>query len=250
MDTLAQPLNDDFGMFQFKSLNGTNFYGTYMPKLTTLKQIRTMLLNNYSCKGIENTDLALMFECGQMNVNLNNENELSTIPDIYKTYGIENEIQCVKKINIKKIEHHVEQSCIYDDYEPLSKEKKAELTKCGYPIFVKTLSGRTLTINVLSNITIDNLKELIRDIEGIPIEQQRLIFSGIQLESDHTLSRYNISPYVILHLVLRLRGGMYSETSGKNGEFGPLKQITFSIDPDIIFSIDPDVTNDDKQTCQ
>ena len=96
----------------------------------------------------------------------------------------------------------------------------------GMQIFVKTLTGKTITLEADPADSIGNVKQKIQVIEGIPLDQQRLIFAGKQVEEGHTLRTYRIQNKSTLYLVLRMSSGMQISVKTLTG-----KTITLEVDP-------------------
>lgn len=94
------------------------------------------------------------------------------------------------------------------DYQGIKDGDTIELeNRNTVEIKVETLTGKTLTLSVELNDSVETLKSLIQIFEGIPPDQARLIYAGMQLEEHRQLSKYKIQSESTIHLILRLRGG-------------------------------------------
>jgi ubiquitin C len=140
-----------------------------------------------------------------------------------------------------------------------SEEKKIEISESKYvkmnksspqwigELFVKTLTGKTITLIVKFSDSIKIVKDMIQDNQGIPSDQQRLIYTGIQLEDERTLSDYKIGPESTVHLVLRLRGGCFPGDTPVLIDYNQTKYIKNIQREDNLLTYNPDKGIIEKQ---
>lgn len=98
-----------------------------------------------------------------------------------------------------------------------------------FPICIKSLTGKQTSVNVHHKMIVSELKDMIEKIEQTPFDQQRLVYNGKQLEDDRTLDYYNIQKDTVVHIILRIRGGMFHETSARK-DFELVKFATIQHD--------------------
>jgi hypothetical protein len=241
MDILTLEPNRD--ILTIKTINNKKFYAINNPKTTQLQIILNKIFNDvgYKCDNFKRDDYVFV----------KTNNQIICPTDYYKTLA---ELQLENKPEIRM---SLKTTAVYgydandETHEERLKDVKIKIKKKPMQIFVKTLTGRTITLCAVPELTVLDVKTLICDAEGIPASQQRLIFAGKQWEDNEKLSDYATDAYfkkhghrfgneATVHLVLRLRGGMYHETSGKEGNYKNLTDMMFYIE-----SVDEEDAKDD-----
>ena len=212
-------------VINFVTLNELNIYGVYDPNTTSLQKVIDTFYDNYECKNIDRNSLDIYSEelaklVSDLDIKKKmSELKLSQTSKFVLTHSCK---PLFKEIPVKDFEKHIK--------ELLNRTKTCKTIE----IFCKTLTNKTIQLEVLPDFTIYDVACLIRMKEGIPICQQRLIYAGRQLSENLNLHHYNIGAAATLHIVLRLSGGMYHETSSRNGNYQTLKSNIFYIEPNLL----------------
>lgn len=193
------------------TFDNTQYYGYFTPKKTSIQQIIATFAEIYNITNL--CAYNIMIKIASQSAWKFNEKSCDKI--------VASEEQLF--IEFLKI-----------DYDTIYKTRDSKLANNHkFNIFINILTGKLLLLNVCSDLTIFELQTLVHDKVGIPEDQQRFIFACQQLEEDKMLSDYNILADNTIHLVLRLRGGMYQQTSGRNGKYGNLPSNVFYVKSDL-----------------
>lgn len=192
-------------IFHFVTLTDKNIYVVYKEN-KKVREILDIFNKNYDI-GIKNHKVN--FKSATLERNFE-ETDLMKTP---------------KELNLSDLEKITLSAEYFQVVTPIDKSKsnKNDPDLQKITIFIRTITGRDMSLLVNNLSTIYDLKELIQEKEGIPPDQQRLTFRGLILDEDKTLAELHIHDCSTIHLILRLRGGMYHETSGKNGNFKSLE---------------------------
>jgi len=213
--------NIEGSVIRFKSLNGMIFFGIYNPENTSLGRVINRLFDNYECKSIDRNQISMHSdELDKPLCELDSNKLMRTFKFSQTTTFI------MKKTSIIRPQ---DPGTLIDSEKHLKKLLAAGNT---FQIFCKDLRGRTFCLNVRPDFSIFDIKLLNSHLANVPINQQRLVHHGKALDDSDTVEKLGIQKEQTLYMVLNLRGGMYDETSGRDGGYGALQSNVFMIEPD------------------
>jgi len=220
---LVNSLERGMILINFKTIGGNTIYGSCDPKTTTIKIMYDAVRNNYDVKEI-NPENLLIKTFNETNQEVIFDEKSDTILNDY----MESKDMCLEK-NAYAFNIVDKRVNIYkDQYDNEIKNFKENYSDTKTYIYCEFLTGKKIKIPYKPYMTIIDLKIGIMIKAGIPIDQQRICFRSVQLENNRICATYNICAEDTVNLLLSLRGGMYHESSGRNGGFGPLKGIFFT----------------------
>jgi hypothetical protein len=209
-------LDDTVGLFIINTLTLSDcLFMVYDLKSGTVGDLLTEFYNNYDCKSDNIKQVYLYHKC--------TSEYMCDLPKDKLLKDCCNTIKC-NQIIVEKSKY-IRLKPTY--YVPTNDENP-------YNIFIKTITGKIFTIdNMCGNHNIMDIKSKIEQMNSTPHDTFRLIFDGKHLVDNMKLNEYNIKKHSTIHMINILRGGMYHETSGKAGNYQPLKNNIFFIKVDL-----------------
>lgn len=200
-------LKENEKLLLIKTPNNQTIISKYRKNYTTIKNIVNSLKKKfkyaYNLNGKYQTDFKLK------------KNDLYLEENRYiEDYNINNsnKIDTINIVAEKNNEYDSNYTSFINEVDDVVKKEKIKIQ-------IKNMNGQIISFDIPSNEKVLNLKYMILDREGIPIDQIRLVFSGSQLDDNKRLDDYTIKANSNIHLVLRLKGGMFHEFSGRNGNY-------------------------------
>lgn len=213
----------------FKSLNNVDMVGIYNPFATSLGKVIDVFFDNYDCKGVNKSRIDIISkELGDSVFKYNRSTLMSNLGfGVLKNTVFYLELRESGRVN----------GVYRDAEEDILTDKIIREIRGDMQIHCKTLVGAKYTFNVDVDTRIGELKLLVRRaMGGMPRDQQRLLFEGRQLDDERNLGECGIKKESVIFIVLRLKGGMFAESSGRNGGFGSLNSVVFMIESDDVGS--------------
>lgn len=223
-EILNLPIQDN--IINFKLFTDINLYGIYNPEFTTLGKVIDAFHENYECKNINKKNIQIYSE--ELDRYFVEDDMSQSMKNLqlsqFSKFKLKLKFDEPDKLSNIEIEKYLDK---------VTEEIKQDKNKIQ--ILCKSITGKITTLNIIPTLTIKTVKYLYKREakESSPPDQIRFIFGGQQLEDDLTGETYNICNDHTIHVCLRLSGGMFHETSGRNGNYQPLRESMFLIQTDM-----------------
>lgn len=219
-------LNNSY-VVQFRTLKGTHLYAVVNPKYQTVKDLIYAFYQNYNCQNIPDKDIRFrVFSSNKPKdkIYLNDFDPTTKLGDLNFQ---KNRILEIHLCTSPPATSSEDPAIILDQEAQLEKLHRKINSGQTFQIFVRG-NHQLYVFSVVHNMTLYDLKLLVWKKVGINVQLQRLVYGGRWIDDDDFLGDI-IQPECTVHLVYTLRGGMYTETSGRNSNYKPLKSCIFIV---------------------